>query len=225
MGENIFAGCTMTVLNCTLLNFAHAGILCQVFESYSRDFEYTMDGIFRRIVPPVCPVCKNSLEESRGFWEELKSDFFWCYEQHLPVFADSERIVSGCIGGVGAHIFRGKDTVHNDFTDSVEKAYISPIEDVQILHYDEQHPEIGRAQKFRLTLLDGVSSRPIADELYDRRDPDTIKTFFEAHLDPTGQIFVVTDFYSSYPGVFGEFNGCEPDSSTLSPPPEQTDSG
>ena len=56
----------MTVLNCILLNFVHAGILCQVFESYSRDFEYSMDGIFRRIVPPVCPVCELPAPEGAG---------------------------------------------------------------------------------------------------------------------------------------------------------------
>jgi len=66
---------------------------------------------------------------------------------------------------------------------------------------------MGRAQKFRLTLLDGVTGRPIADELYDRKDPETIKAFLEAHLDPTRQTFVITDFYSSYPGLFGEFFG------------------
>ena len=54
-------------------------------------------------------------------------------------------------------------------------------------------------ENFRLTLLDGVTGRSIADELYDRKDPLTVKTFLEVHLDPTKQIFVVTDLYSSYP--------------------------
>ena len=31
--------------------------------------------------------------------------------------------------------------------------------------------------------------------------------FYGAHLDPTIQTFVVTDFYSIYPGVFGKFFG------------------
>jgi hypothetical protein len=34
-------GYTMTILNCTLLNFAHADILAPIFENYSNDFEYT----------------------------------------------------------------------------------------------------------------------------------------------------------------------------------------
>jgi len=53
----------------------------------------------------------------------------------------------------------------------------------------------------------GITGRPIADELYDNKSPETIKTFLEAHLDPTKQTFVVTDLYSSYPGVFGKFFG------------------
>ena len=66
---------------------------------------------------------------------------------------------------------------------------------------------MGRTQKFHRTVLDGVTGRPIADELYGNKSPETIKTFLEAHLDPTKQTFVVTDLYSSYPGVFGKFFG------------------
>ena len=96
----------MTILNCTLLNFAHADILAPIFENYSNDFKYTTNGIFRRIVSPdcpkcghrmnhngynehckkrlgsvkigiyLCPICKEPLEESRSFREQLKTDFF-----------------------------------------------------------------------------------------------------------------------------------------------------
>ena len=102
---------------------------------------------------------------------------------------------------------RGKDTIHNDFTNSVERTYVPPVEDIKIVNYDEQCPKMGRTQKFRLTLLDGVTSRPIADEPYDNKSPDTIKTFLGAHPDPTRKTLVVTDLYSSYPGVFGNFFG------------------
>jgi hypothetical protein len=228
---------TMTILNCTLLNFAHVGMLSPIFENYSNDFEYTTNGIFRRIVSPgcpkcghrmnhngyneyckkglgsvkigryVCPICEELFEESRSFWEQLKTDFFTvlkCIYQRLR----TQNVSYGGASLVMELIFpRGKDTIHNDFTNSVESAYIPPIEDIQIVHYDEQHPKMGRTQKFRLTLLDGVTGRPIADELYDNKSPETIKTFLKKHLDPTIQTFVVTDFYSSYPGVFGKFFG------------------
>jgi len=233
----MYIGYTMTILNCTLLNFAHAGILSPIFKNYSNDFEYTANGIFRRIVSPdcpkcgyrmnhngynehckkglgsvkigryLCPVCGEPLEESRSFWEQLKTDFFSVLENIYQRFRIHNVSYDG-ISMVMELIFpRGKDTIHNDFTNSVEIAHIPPIKDIQIVHYDEQHPKMGRTQKFRLTLLDGVTGRPIADELYDDKSPETIKTFLEAYLDPTKQTFVVTDLYSSYPGVFGKFFG------------------
>lgn len=230
-------GYTMTILNCTLLNFAHGGILYPIFESYSNDFEYTTNGIFRRIVSPdcpkcgyrmnhngynehckkglgsvkigryLCPICKEPLEESRSFWEQLKTDFFSVLENIYQHFRIQNVSYQGASAVMELIFPRGKDTIHNDFTNSVETAYIPPLKDIQIVHYDEQHPKIGRSQKFRLTLLDGVTGRPIADELYDDKSPETIKTFLEAHLDPTKQTFVVTDLYSSYPVVFGKFFG------------------
>ena len=227
----------MTILNCTLLNFAHVGILSPIFENYSNDFEYTTNGVFRRIIPPdcpecgyrmnhngynkyckkelgnvkigryVCPICEELLEESRSFWEQLKTDFLDIINSIYQRLRIQNVSYEGASVVMELIFPRGKDTIHNDFTDSVEKTYIPPVEDIQIVHYDEQHPKMGRTQKFRLTLLDGVTGRPIADELYDDKSPATIKTFLEAHLDPTSQIFVVTDLYSSYPGVFRKFFG------------------
>jgi hypothetical protein len=51
----MYIGYTMTILNCTLLNFSQGGTLTPIFENYSNDFEYTTNGIFRRIVSPDCP--------------------------------------------------------------------------------------------------------------------------------------------------------------------------
>ncbi|PXF61178.1 MAG: hypothetical protein C4B59_05370 [Candidatus Methanogaster sp.] len=168
----------MAILNCTLLNFAHVGILYPIFEKYSNDFEYTTNGIFRRIVSPdcpkcghrmnhngynehckkglgsvkigryLCPICKEPLEESRSCWEQLKTDFFSVLEniyQRLWI----QNVSYDGISAVMELIFpRGRDTIHNDFTDSVESAYIPPIEDIQIIHYDEQHPKMGITRKF-----------------------------------------------------------------------------
>ena len=105
---------------------------------------------------------------------------------------------------------RGKDTILNAFTASVERVIVPPVKrvgGVQIIHYDEQHPKRGRTQKYRLTLLDGITRRPIADELFDSKDPETIKAFLAEHLDPTKPTFIVSDLAPSYPGVFKEFFG------------------
>ncbi|GBE53915.1 transposase IS66 family protein [archaeon BMS3Bbin15] len=56
-------------------------------------------------------------------------------------------------------------------------------------------------------MLDGVTGRVIAEELLNKKDPDTIKEFLGRHLDPDRVTFVVTDLYPSYPEVFMEFFG------------------
>jgi len=102
---------------------------------------------------------------------------------------------------------QGRDSIFNAFADSVEKTVIPPIEDFQIVLYDEQHPKKGQTQKFRLTLLDSVIGQPIAEELHDSKNPATIMAFLTKYLDPSKRTFVVMDLYSSYPRVFTEFFG------------------
>ncbi len=58
-----------------------------------------------------------------------------------------------------------------------------------------------------MTLLDSVTGRVIAEELLNKKDPDTIKEFLGRHLDPDKLTFIVTDLYPSYPEVFEEFFG------------------
>ena len=67
-------GYTMAILNCTLLNFAHADMLSSIFENYSNDFEYTTNGIFRIIVSPDCPKCgKNHTDK----WARSLQNALW----------------------------------------------------------------------------------------------------------------------------------------------------
>jgi hypothetical protein len=90
----------------SLINFPYRETLSTIFEDYSNDFEFTGNGIFRRIVPPLCPecgypmshngfntyqkghlgeanvgkylcgACGKSTQEDRNFWIKLKADFF-----------------------------------------------------------------------------------------------------------------------------------------------------
>ena len=87
-------------------NFAQAGTLYPIFDNYSNDLECTTNGVFQRIVLPNGPECEyqmnhngynecckkglgnvkmgrhvyliyeGMLEESRRFWEQLKTDPF-----------------------------------------------------------------------------------------------------------------------------------------------------
>ena len=227
----------MTALNCTLLNFSQREVLSSIFEGYTNDFDYTADGIFRRTIPPscpkcstimthngyntyckkglgsvkigryICPSCDEPYEEERSFWEKMKGDFLNVLSLIYQLMRLHHVSYQG-ISSIMRLIFpRGRDTIFNAFNESVEKTAIPQIEDIRIVHYDEQFPKEGRTQKFRLTLLDGFTGQPIAEELYDGKDPETIKAFIAKHLDPTKHTFVVTDLYPSYPGIFEEFFG------------------
>ena len=96
----------MTIIGTTLDNFWQSDTLSAVFQEYSNGYEFTPSGIFRRITPPLCPVCGNwmvhngynehpkkglgtarirrylcqyckwSQEEERVFWERIKEELF-----------------------------------------------------------------------------------------------------------------------------------------------------
>ena len=227
----------MITLDYTVSNLRHMNSFGFNFGEFSNDLERTADGIFRRAVPPLCPecgvlmnrngyntyskkylgsikmgrylcpCCGKPLEEDRSFWEALKNSFFGV----MNVFYQQLRFYNVAYQGISdvmKLVFpRGKTTIYNEFMESVEKTYIPPVEDVLIVHYDEQHLKIGGTQKFRLTLLDGATGRPIADELYDNKDSETIKAFLGEYLNPDSCIFIVTDLAPGYPGIFDELFG------------------
>jgi hypothetical protein len=86
--------------------FPFVGQLKAIFERYSDDYEYTSNGIFSKIEPPLCtdcgtpmshngfnnhtkrllgdvkigkylcPNCSKNIEEEHGFWENATSAFF-----------------------------------------------------------------------------------------------------------------------------------------------------
>ena len=76
-----------------------------------------------------------------------------------------------------------------------------------ILHYDEQHPKRGRSQKYRLTLLDGETKRPVLEKLTDSKDNETIKNFISGVYDKNICPFMVTDLDRRYNGIFQEIFG------------------
>jgi hypothetical protein len=227
----------MASLDTNLNNFSYCEILHAIFGRYSTDFVYTAKGIFRRTKPPVCPECgmqmnyngynaygkrglgsvkigryvcpscHNKYEEERSFWEKLKEDFFDIVSMIDKLLRLHHVSYQGISDIMGLIYPQGRDTIFNAFADSVEKTVIPPIEDFQIVLYDEQHPKKGRTQKYRLTLLDGVTDQPIAEELHDSKNSATITAVLTKYLDPSKRTFVVTDLDLSYPRVFKEFFG------------------
>jgi len=227
----------MVFVNTTLLNFPQVEVLLSILGEYPGEFEYSVTGIFRRTVPPscpecgtrmnrngynsyckiglgsvkigryICPSCEETSEEERSFWENLKGEFFGVINRIAQLMRLHHVSYQGISNILELIYPRGKDTIFNDFAGSVEKTAIPPTENIQIVLYDEQHPKAGRTQKFRLTLLDGVTGQPIAEELHDSKDPATITAFLATYLDPKKRTFVVTDLYASYLGVLKEFFG------------------
>ena len=154
-----------------------------------------------------CPSCKKPCEEERSFWEGLMTEFFEVLIQLYQRLRALHVSYEGISSVMSLIFLRRKDTSHNAFNSSVERAEIPPVGDVRIVHYDEQHPKEGRTQKFRLTLLDHLTGKPIADELYGDKNSETIRAFLEKHLDPAKPTFVVTDLSRGYPKIFKEFFG------------------
>ena len=77
---------------------------------------------------------------------------------------------------------QSRDTICRRFSDSVAGIHLPKTSSIQIIHYDEQHPKAGRSQKYRLTLLDGVSHEVIAEEVSDSKSQEFVKPFFENNL-------------------------------------------
>jgi hypothetical protein len=89
---------------------------------------------------------------------------------------------------------RTKSAILREFNKQMDQENIPKLENVRMAHYDEQHPKAGRCPKYRLTLLDTITQRPLADELFDDKSPETIKKFLQDNLDTAEPVFIVTDF-------------------------------
>jgi len=208
-----------------------------IFNGFDNEFEYSEKGIFRRKNPPHCPDCENNMthdgsnsytkknlgtikigkyhcprcdktiEEDKSVWEKLKTEFF---NQLRRIYRQlrSNHVAYQAISDIMNLIFpQSKGSIFREFNEDMENVEVPQLKDVYIVHYDEQFPKEGRCQKFRLTLLDAKTKRPIAEGLFEEKDPETIKQFLLSNLDPSEPIFIVTDFGTSYPAVLKEVFG------------------
>lgn len=230
----------MATIETTLHNFYYAPILNKILVDFPHEYVITADGVLRRLERPecevcqvpmskngyniytkkdlgyisigrwICPDCDFHLEEDRTFWENLKDEFFEALDCISSILRNHHVSYQGMQDVFDIIYPRCRETIRKNLIDHLEKIELPEINNVIYLHYDEQHPKKGRSQKFRLTLLDAESRNAIADELFDDKSPDTILAFLYKHLDPTEPVFIVTDFYSSYPKVFDLFfvDGC-----------------
>jgi len=222
----------MTEMQLSLINFPYRETLSTIFQDYSNDFEFTASGIFRKIVPPLCPecgypmshngfntcqkgllgeanvgkylcgACGKSTQEDRDFWIKLKANFFGIITG-ICTRLRLNHVSYEVIESIMGYLYpRDKDTIRNMVQCAIEDMEVPLVKNIQFVHYDEQHPKAGRNQKYRLTLLDSVTRQIIAEELFDSKDADTIEGFLRRNLDTQKQIFIVTDLYRGYSDVF-----------------------
>ncbi|MCJ7445009.1 MAG: transposase [Methanotrichaceae archaeon] len=222
----------MTEIQLNLINFPHREILSTILKDYSDDFEFTANGVFRRITPPqcsdcgfpmsyngfntyrkgylgeasvgryLCSACGKSVEEDRTFWNNLKTGFFNILTE-ICLRLRLNHVSYELIEDVMSLLYpRDKDTIRNMVQSAIEKLEVPPVNGTQFVNYDEQHPKAGRNQKYRLTLLDSLTRQVIADELFDSKDADTIEDFLTRNLDAHKPIFIVTDLYRGYSDIF-----------------------
>jgi hypothetical protein len=222
----------MTEIQLSLINFPHHENLSSILNGFSNEFEFTADGVFRRIAPPLCPncgspmshngfntyrkrhlgetnigrylcgACGKSVEEDRTFWNNLKTGFFDILTE-ICLRLRLNHASYELIEEIMSFIYpRDKDTIRNMVQSAIEELKVPAVKDIHFVHYDEQHPKAGRNQKYRLTLLDSISRQVIADELFDSKDADTIEDFLRRNLDTHKPVFIITDLYRGYSEIF-----------------------
>lgn len=160
----------------------------------------------------ICPICRTTVKDPCDIWNTLNDEL----NTLIGDFTLKCRILNVSYQEVCfllSTIFPkkiNKDKLYNlskKRLDSLEIPEIVMPDDIIIIHYDEQHPKKGRSQKYRLTVLDARSKRPILEEIVDSKDGETVKRFLKDIYVEGKQYFIVTDLDLKYPNVLSEVFG------------------
>lgn len=223
---------TMTVISTNFINLPFASSIMDAFKKYSNEYEFTADGIFRKIVSPACPRCgeqmshngynehkilgiatiklgryrcKNcrmSSTEQNIFWEDMKVELSKTLSGLYQVLRKNDVSYEGISNVMDYLIPQSRDTICRQLSNSVASVQLPKDSSIQIIHYDEQYPKEGRSQKYRLTLLNGVTRKVIAEEVSDSKSKENIKQFFYNNLkeliEKSTPVFIVTDQGNGY---------------------------
>jgi len=154
----------------------------------------------------LCKSCGNQHYEDKSFWKKLLSQWKEMITKFIMTLRDADvswDVVSKLMNFI---IPFGKTKAMYLFNERIEQ-FEYPQDNYLIVNYDEQHPKKGRAQKFRLTLLNYKTKVPIADCLFDNKNEETIKMFLQEHLDTDKELIIITDCDRRYPKIFKELWG------------------
>jgi hypothetical protein len=136
------------------------------------------------------------------FWEDAKREFFGIFGNFCQLLRVNH-VSYEVLEKASSYFYPcDKDTIRARIAAATDKMEIPEIKDIQIVHYDEQHPKAGRNQMYRLTLFDYLSKQIIADELFDSKDMKTVEDFLRRNLDTNRPIFIVTDLSLGYRKLF-----------------------
>ena len=219
----------MTEIHLNFNNFLNFGVLLSIFPESNR-YEFTSKKVFRlkehklcskahemvhngydyarkkglgkvRIGKQICPICNEEHHEDKGFWKNLLSRWKETITKIIANLRDSHVSWKAISNLMKFIIPVGKDKAAYMFNEAIEQFKYTQ-ENYAIVNYDEQHPKEGRSQKFRLTLLNYETKHPIADELFNNKDENTIEAFLRKHLDIEKEIVIITDCDRRYPAIF-----------------------
>ncbi len=223
----------MTEIYLNLNNFLDFKLLLTLFPA-SNEYEFTSKKVFRskkrvicceqemvhdgydfvrkkgfgkaKVGKQICTKCGKQHHEDKSFWKKLLSNWQETITSFILTLRDSHvswdvtskllSFILPCSKGKAMYLF-----------DKEVEQFEYPQENFIVVNYDEQHPKRGRMQKFRLTLLDYKTKVPIADELFDNKNDETIKEFLKKHLDTSKEIIIITDCDRRYPQIFKDLWG------------------
>jgi len=223
----------MTEIYLNLNNFTDSKPLLTLFP-VSNDYEFTAKKIFRskkrvvccgqecvhdgfdfvrkksfgkaKVGKQICKICGKQHHEDKSFWKKLLGLWQETITSLILTLRDSHVAWEVIQKVMGFIIPFGKTKAINLFNNTIEQ-FKYPQDNFLIVNYDEQHPKSGRIQKFRLTLLNYKTRVPIAEELFDNKNDETIEFFLRKHLDTEKEIVIITDCDRRYPAIFKKIWG------------------
>ncbi len=224
----------MTEIHLTLNNFNGLEQLLEIFPESSL-FEFTSRKVFKRkeritcdcgcemdyngynfirkkhfgkikVGKQICPTCNKQHFEDKSFWKNLLSLWKETITSFLIALRDSDVSWEKTSYLMGYILPCSKDKARYLFNEKIEQ-FEYPQDNYIIVNYDEQHPKRGRIQKYRLTLLNYKTGVPIAEELFDNKNEETIELFLRRNLDVNKKLIIITDCDRRYPKIFKKILG------------------
>ncbi|MEA3514505.1 MAG: ISNCY family transposase [Nanoarchaeota archaeon] len=155
-----------------------------------------------------CPNCGHEIKKDLSLFTKILDEWYDTLSNFFLRLTDRDvafRVMSELMNFLNP---MSKDTVLRKITSAIKQLIIPELKSrYQIVHYDEQHPKKGRHQHYRLTLIDAIQRKIIADDLYDDKESHTISEFLSKHLNTSKELIIITDGCPWYPELFKKLWG------------------